>query len=209
MGGKLKSQIHHTLTGMATKLPIANKIVLGSNCGDGASREWETNSNASAAGINLTNEDCKITDSVSSIERNIVGNNLVPMEKQDCSVKPPRPPIAKMSVPIKNDISSDVNEISELSDPVDDPILGVEGLSTFKIPPRFIAGLDDIVADEDDSVCDDNTVNISNIFRSRPTTVSDVITNGYGDVVAQVNTGAEVTVTNFSWVLHDPIWYKE
>ena len=69
MGGKLKSQIPHTLTGMATKLPNANKIVLGSNCGDGASREWETDSNASAAGINLMNEDCKITDSVSSIER--------------------------------------------------------------------------------------------------------------------------------------------
>ena len=119
------------------------------------------------------------------------------MEKQDCSVKPPRPPIPKMSVPVENDTSSDVNEISELSDPVDDPILGVEGLSTFKIPPRFIAGLDDIVADEDDSVCDDNTVNISNVFRSRPTTVPDLITNGYGDVVAQVDTGAEVTVTNY------------
>ena len=47
------------------------------------------------------------------------------------------------------------------------------------------------------------------MFRSRPTSVPEEISNGYGDVVAQVDTGAEVTVTNIPWVLHDPVWYKE
>lgn len=96
-----------------------------------------------------------------------------------------------------------------MSDPVNNPLLSVEGLSTFKIPPRYIAGLDDILAGEDDSVCDNNTITFSNVFQSQPTTVPKVVTNGYGDVVTQVNTGAKVTVTNLPWVLHNIIWYKE
>ena len=61
MGGKLNSQINHALTGMATKLPNANNVVLGSNCGDDASREWETNSKSSAAGIGLMQEGGNVT----------------------------------------------------------------------------------------------------------------------------------------------------
>ena len=89
MGGKLNSQFNHTLTGMATKLPNAKNVVLGSNCGDDASREWETNSSTSTAGIKLAHEGGKFTNSVSSVERNIVGNDLFPTEKQDYSIKPP------------------------------------------------------------------------------------------------------------------------
>lgn len=74
---------------MATKLLIAPNIVLGSKCGDAASREWETNPRTSAADINLTYEDGIITNSVSLVEQNIVGNDLVPTEKQDYSVKSP------------------------------------------------------------------------------------------------------------------------
>ena len=89
MGEKLNSQFNHTLTGMATKLLNANDVVLGSNCGDDASREWETNSKSSAAGVGLTQEVGNVADSVSSVDRNIIGNDLVPTEKQDYSVKPP------------------------------------------------------------------------------------------------------------------------
>ena len=61
-----------------------------SKCGDAAPRkEWETNSTASAAGMNLADEDGTFTNSVSSVERNIVGNDLVPTAKQDHSIKPP------------------------------------------------------------------------------------------------------------------------
>ena len=102
MGGKLKSQTNHTLTGMATKLLNANDIVLGSNCGDEASREWETNSSSSAAGINLTQEDGNVTDSVSSVDRNKIGNDLLPTKKQVSSEKPPRPPIPKPSASDEN-----------------------------------------------------------------------------------------------------------
>ena len=81
MGGKLKSQINHTLTGMATKFLIAPNIVLGSKCRDTAPREWETNSIASAVCINLTDKDGTLTNTVSSVKRNIVGNELVLTEK--------------------------------------------------------------------------------------------------------------------------------
>ena len=55
-----------------------------SKCGDAAPRkEWETNSTASAAGMNLADEDGIFTNSVSSVERNIVDNDLVPTAKQD------------------------------------------------------------------------------------------------------------------------------
>lgn len=101
-----------------------------------------------------------------------------------------------------------MNEIPELSDHLDDPILCVEGLSTFEFSPRFIADLDDVLADKDDSICDDNTINISNVLQSE-SRVPEVIINGYRDVVAEVDTGAEVTVTNLLWVLHNIIWYKE
>ena len=200
---------------MATKLPNAKDIVLGSNCRDDASREWETNSKSSAAGIGLTQEGGNVAGSVSSVDRNRIGIDLLPPEKQDSLDKPPRPPIPKPPTIDENVACSVVNEIPELSDSVDDPILNneglsfeipdnpilsIKGLSTFKIPPRFIAGLDNVLADEDDSICDDNTVNISNVFRLRSTTVPEEISNGYGDVVAQVDTGAELTVTNLPWV---------
>ena len=56
----------------------------GSKCGDTATRkEWETNSTASGAGMNLADEDGIFINSVSSVERNIVGNDLVPTAKQD------------------------------------------------------------------------------------------------------------------------------
>lgn len=73
MDGKLKSQINHTLTGMATKFLIASNIILGSKCRDSVSREWKTNSITSAAGINLMNKDCILTSSIFSVEQNIVG----------------------------------------------------------------------------------------------------------------------------------------
>ena len=180
MGGKLNSQFNHTLTGMATKFLNAHDVVLGSNCGDDASREWETDSKSSAAGIGLTQEFGNVADPVSSVDSNKTDVNFLPPEKQDSSVKPPRPPIPKPPAIDKNVAGSVINNILELSDPVNDPIvnieglstfkipddptLGIKGLSTFKIPPRFIAGSDDILADEDDSICDDNTVNISNVF---------------------------------------------
>ena len=147
MGGKLNSQINHTLTGMATKLPNATDIVLGSNCGDDASREWETNSKSSTAGIGLTQEGGNVADPVP----------LVDSEEQDSLNKPPRPPIPKPPTMDKNVVCPVVNEIPELSDPVndpivcveelssfklpDDPILSIKGLSTFKIPPKIYCRL--------------------------------------------------------------------
>ena len=61
-----------------------------SKCRDAAPRkEWETNSTASAAGMNLADEDGIFINSVSSVEQNIVCNDLVPTAKQDYSIKPP------------------------------------------------------------------------------------------------------------------------
>ena len=153
---------------MATKLLNAKDVVLGSNCGDDASREWETNSKSSAAGIGLMQESGKVADAVSPVDRNKIGIDLLPSEKQDSLDKPPRPPIPKPPTMDKNVVCPVVNEIPELSDPVndpivcveglstfklpDDPILNIKGLSTFKIPPRFIAGLDNVLADKDDSI---------------------------------------------------------
>ena len=75
---------------MATKLPNAKDVVLGSNCGDDASREWETNSKSSAAGIGLTQEGGNIADPVSPVDRSKIGIDLLPSGKQDNSNKPPQ-----------------------------------------------------------------------------------------------------------------------
>lgn len=89
----------------------------------------------------------------------------------------------------------------------EDDCVSVYNLHTFNIPFKFVVGLEDIVEDEEDDFCDNETVCVSNIPSQQVSALNKQ--DKYGNICAQVDTEAKVTVVNFPWVLCDIIWYKD